>query len=256
MTKWFNTNYHYIEPELSKDQTFELSWQALFEEVAEAHSLGYKVKPVLVGPVTYLHLAKCADEQFNKFLLLERLLPVYQQVLQKLAELGVEWVQIDEPILALELSDEYRSALRTFFATLNGQGVKVLLASYFDSVKDYYEDIQQYPVAGVHFDCVAGEQDLAKLNQLTSDDQVLSLGVINGRNIWRANLSSIYNQIEPIAQSRGDNLWLAPSCSLLHTPVDLDQEEKLDAELRSWLAFLKQKAQELKLLKTATENSY
>lgn len=135
MTKWFNTNYHYIEPELSKDQTFELSWQALFEEVAEAHSLGYKVKPVLVGPVTYLHLAKCADEQFNKFLLLERLLPVYQQVLQKLAELGVEWVQIDEPILALELSDEYRSALRTFFATLNGQGVKVLLASYFDSVK-------------------------------------------------------------------------------------------------------------------------
>ncbi|TLX45651.1 5-methyltetrahydropteroyltriglutamate--homocysteine S-methyltransferase [Pseudoalteromonas phenolica] len=254
MTKWFNTNYHYIVPELSKEQTFELSWQALFEEVAEAHSLGYKVKPVLVGPVTYLHLAKCADEPFNKLSLLERLLPVYQQVLQKLAELGVEWVQIDEPILALELSDEYRSALRTSFATLNGQGVKVLLASYFDSVKDYYEDIQQYPVAGVHFDCVAGEQDLTKLNQLLNDDQVLSLGVINGRNIWRADLSSIYDQIEPIAQSRGDNLWLAPSCSLLHTPVDLDQEEKLDAELRSWLAFSKQKAQELKLLKTAIEN--
>jgi len=254
MTKWFNTNYHYIVPELSKEQTFELSWQALFEEVAEAHSLGYKVKPVLVGPVTYLHLAKCADEPFNKLSLLEKLLPVYQQVLQKLAELGVEWVQIDEPILALELSDEYRSALGTSLAALNKQGVKILLASYFDSVKDYYEDIQQYPVAGVHFDCVAGEQDLAKLNQLLNDDQVLSLGVINGRNIWRADLSSIYEQIEPIAQSRGDNLWLAPSCSLLHTPVDLDQEEKLDVELRSWLAFAKQKAQELKLLKTAIGN--
>ncbi|TMO54064.1 5-methyltetrahydropteroyltriglutamate--homocysteine S-methyltransferase [Pseudoalteromonas phenolica] len=254
MTKWFNTNYHYIVPELSKDQSFGLSWQALFEEVGEAHSLGYKVKPVLVGPITYLHLAKCADESFNKLSLLDKLLPVYQQVLKKLAELGVEWVQVDEPVLALELPEEYRSALNTSLAALNEQGVKILLASYFDSVKDYYEDIQHYPVAGVHFDCVAGEQDLAKLNQLLNDEQVLSLGLINGRNIWRADLSSIYNQIEPIAQSRGDNLWLAPSCSLLHTPVDLEQEDKLDAEIRDWLAFAKQKLQELKLLKSAIEN--
>ncbi|ALO41579.1 5-methyltetrahydropteroyltriglutamate--homocysteine S-methyltransferase [Pseudoalteromonas phenolica] len=254
MTKWFNTNYHYIVPELSKDQSFGLSWQALFEEVGEAHSLGYKVKPVLVGPITYLHLAKCADESFNKLSLLDKLLPVYQQVLKKLAELGVEWVQVDEPVLALELPEEYRSALNTSLAALNEQGVKILLASYFDSVKDYYEDIQHYPVAGVHFDCVAGEQDLAKLNQLLNDEQVLSLGLINGRNIWRADLSSIYNQIEPIAQSRGDNLWLAPSCSLLHTPVDLEQEDKLDAEIRDWLAFAKQKLQELKLLKLAIEN--
>ncbi|WP_404339438.1 5-methyltetrahydropteroyltriglutamate--homocysteine S-methyltransferase [Pseudoalteromonas mariniglutinosa] len=254
MTKWFNTNYHYIVPELSAEQTFKLTWTELFTQVTEAQQLGHTVKAVLLGPVSYLHLAKCAGKEFNKLTLLEKLLPVYQQVLAKLAQQGVEWVQIDEPILALELSAEYQDALKNSVAALAGQGVKLLLASYFDSVQNYYADIASYPVDGVHFDCVAGDLDVNELDALLSEQQVLSLGVVNGRNIWRADLEAIYTNINAIAAKRGNNLWLAPSCSLLHTPVDLDEEEKLDDELRSWLAFAKQKGQELALLNSALQS--
>ncbi|CAM3645501.1 MULTISPECIES: 5-methyltetrahydropteroyltriglutamate--homocysteine S-methyltransferase [Pseudoalteromonas] len=249
MTKWFNTNYHYIVPELSCDQQFQLTWSELFEQVEQAQKLGHQAKAVLVGPVTYLYLAKCAGQEFDKLSLLEKLLPVYQQVLAKLAVQGVEWVQIDEPILTLELTQEYRDALKVSCSALAGQGVKLLLASYFDSVSDYYTDIASYPVEGVHFDCVTSDVDMLKLDSLLSSAQVLSLGVVDGRNIWRTDLETTYAKIKNIAAKRGDNLWLAPSCSLLHTPVDLEQEQELDNELRAWLAFSKQKGQELALLK-------
>ncbi|WP_105200455.1 5-methyltetrahydropteroyltriglutamate--homocysteine S-methyltransferase [Pseudoalteromonas sp. T1lg10] len=253
MTKWFNTNYHYIVPELSAEQQFALSFNELFEQVEEAQNLGHKVKPVLVGPVTYLYLAKCAGEEFDKLTLLERLLPVYQQVLAKLAAQGVEWVQIDEPILALELDTHYRSALTKSFAALANQGVKLLLATYFDEVSAYLKDISEYAIDGAHFDLVATPQNIEALDKALGEQRVLSLGVINGRNIWRADLSAIYEQVQDIAAQRGDSLWLAPSCSLLHTPVDLEQEQLLDGELKSWLAFAKQKGEELNLLKVALE---
>ncbi|OCQ18443.1 5-methyltetrahydropteroyltriglutamate--homocysteine S-methyltransferase [Pseudoalteromonas luteoviolacea] len=249
MTKWFNTNYHYIVPELTKDQVFQLSWFELFEQVKEAQQLGHTAKPVLLGPVTYLFLSKCIGEEFDKLALLERLLPVYRQVLSSLAELGVEWVQVDEPILALELSGDYRQALKISFNALANNGVKLLLASYFDSVFAYFEDIASYPVEGVHFDCISSKQDIHELDALLSDQQVLSLGVINGRNIWRSNLEEIVEQIEAVATKRREYLWLAPSCSLLHTPVDLEQEDRLDNELKTWLAFSKQKCTELTMLK-------
>ncbi|MFC3032210.1 5-methyltetrahydropteroyltriglutamate--homocysteine S-methyltransferase [Pseudoalteromonas fenneropenaei] len=253
MTKWFNTNYHYIVPELTAEQTFSLGWQELFSQVEEAQALGYQVKPVLLGPVTYLYLAKCVGGEFDKLTLLERILPVYQQVLAKLAAQGVEWVQIDEPILALELDSAYRTALKTSFAQLTAQGVKLLLASYFDGVHAHLHDIAAYPVQGVHFDCVAAEYDFTVLSELISSEQVLSLGVVNGRNIWRADLSKLFTALQPIAAVRGDLLWLAPSCSLLHCPVDLSQETQLDEELKSWLAFAVQKGAELSLLKAALE---
>lgn len=255
MTKWFNTNYHYIVPELTHDQQFQLTCTELFEQVTQAQALGHNAKVVLVGPVTYLYLAKCAGEEFDKLSLLEKLLAVYQQVFAKLAQQGIEWVQVDEPILGLELTEDYQEALKTSFRALAGQGVKLLLASYFDSVTAYFDDIAGYPVDGVHFDCVATNVDVAKLDILLSTDQVLSLGVVNGRNIWRTDLEAVFNSIKDIALKRGDNLWLAPSCSLLHTPVDLEQEEKLDDELCSWLAFAKQKGQELSLLKAALESN-
>ncbi|MCF2825391.1 5-methyltetrahydropteroyltriglutamate--homocysteine S-methyltransferase [Pseudoalteromonas sp. L23] len=253
MTKWFNTNYHYIVPELTQTQEFALTWTELFIQVEEAQLLGYRAKPVLVGPVTYLYLAKCVGQEFDKLVLLDKLLAVYQQVLAKLAAQGVEWVQIDEPILALEIDDAYRNALRRSFDALSGQGVKVLLASYFDSVQAHVEDIQSYPVEGVHFDCVTANYDLAALEEVVGQDSVLSLGIVNGRNIWRSDLEGVYQQLALVHERRGDNLWLAPSCSLLHTPVDLEQEQKLDSELKSWLAFAKQKGQELALLKNALE---
>ncbi|WP_105190718.1 5-methyltetrahydropteroyltriglutamate--homocysteine S-methyltransferase [Pseudoalteromonas sp. T1lg48] len=255
MTKWFNTNYHYIVPELSAEQQFALSFNELFEQVEEAQNLGHKVKPVLVGPVTYLYLAKCAGDEFDKLTLLERLLPVYQQVLAKLATQGVEWVQIDEPILALELDANYRSALTQSFAALANQGVKLLLATYFDEVSSYLEDISEYAIDGAHFDLVATPQNIEALDAALGEQRVLSLGVINGRNIWRADLSAIYERVKEVADRRGDSLWLAPSCSLLHTPVDLEQEQLLDGELKSWLAFAKQKGEELNLLKVALERN-
>ena len=182
MTKWFNTNYHYIVPELTENQTFEISFTELFDQVKEAQALGHQVKPVLVGPVTYLHLAKTVGE-FDKLALLPRLLTAYQHVLSKLADLSVEWVQIDEPILALELTPEYLYALTASFNKLQGQGVKLLLATYFGSVENYLDDIAAYPVDGVHFDLVAEAQDIDNINERIAKDKVLSLGVINGRNI-------------------------------------------------------------------------
>lgn len=250
MTKWFNTNYHYIVPELQQDQSFSLGFCELFSHVDEAKQHGHQVKPVLLGPVSYLYLAKCAGEEFDKLSLLAGILPVYQQVLARLAAQGVSWVQIDEPILSLELPADYQQALKTSFNALAGQGVKLLLATYFDEVSAYLDDISAYPIDGAHFDLVAAAQDVSALDSALKN-KVLSLGVINGRNIWRADLSAIYQQINQLAQQRGDTLWLAPSCSLLHTPVDLSQEQKLDPQIRSWLAFASQKGEELKLLNTA-----
>ncbi|MEJ6473580.1 5-methyltetrahydropteroyltriglutamate--homocysteine S-methyltransferase [Pseudoalteromonas piscicida] len=251
MTKWFNTNYHYIVPELTENQAFSLTWTELFEQVAEAQALGYQSKPVLLGPVTYLYLAKCAGSEFNKLSLLEGLLEVYQTVLAKLAAQGVEWVQIDEPILALEIDTAYLNALKHSFDTLSGHGVKLLLASYFDSVHGYIDEIKTYSVDGVHLDCVTADYEWELLAPIVKEDKVLSLGVINGRNIWRSDLERIYNQVVDINARLGDRLWLAPSCSLLHTPVDLDLEAELDPQIKSWLAFAKQKGQELHLLQQA-----
>ncbi|MFY8349237.1 5-methyltetrahydropteroyltriglutamate--homocysteine S-methyltransferase [Pseudoalteromonas sp. SSM20] len=249
MTKWFNTNYHYIVPELCEDQVFEISFTELFEQVKEAKLLGHNIKPVLVGPVTFLHLAK-TDTDFDKLSLLPRLLVAYQEVLSQLAELGVEWVQIDEPIFALELSEEYLEALSTSFAKLHGQGVKLLLATYFGSIEHHLDTIVNLSIDGLHLDLVAETQDIYKINHAIGNNKILSLGVINGRNIWKADLLSIYHQIKNVVSSRSD-VWLAPSCSLLHTPVDLEQESALDSEIKSWLAFAKQKGFELKLLKDA-----
>ncbi|MDP4982622.1 5-methyltetrahydropteroyltriglutamate--homocysteine S-methyltransferase [Pseudoalteromonas tunicata] len=253
MTKWFNTNYHYIVPELHAGQEFALTYTELFEQVAEAQALGHQVKPVLVGPVTYLYLAKGVGEEFDKLSLLEKLLPVYQQVLTKLASMGVDWVQIDEPILALELNEAYLTALSKSFNVLQGQGVKLLLATYFGSVTQYLPQIAQLAVDGVHLDLVAEPQSLDTISQAIGVDKVLSLGVVNGRNIWRADLSAVYEKINALVTKRAEQIWLAPSCSLLHCPVDLAQEQKLDPELKSWLAFAKQKGSELALLNTALQ---
>ncbi|ATC95166.1 5-methyltetrahydropteroyltriglutamate--homocysteine S-methyltransferase [Pseudoalteromonas tunicata] len=253
MTKWFNTNYHYIVPELHAGQEFALTYTELFEQVAEAQAIGHQVKPVLVGPVTYLYLAKGVGEEFDKLSLLEKLLPVYQQVLTKLASMGVDWVQIDEPILALELNEAYLTALSKSFNVLQGQGVKLLLATYFGSVTQYLPQITQLAVDGVHLDLVAEPQSLDTISQAIGVDKVLSLGVVNGRNIWRADLSAVYEKINALVTKRAEQIWLAPSCSLLHCPVDLAQEQKLDPELKSWLAFAKQKGSELALLNTALQ---
>ncbi|MCO7254942.1 5-methyltetrahydropteroyltriglutamate--homocysteine S-methyltransferase [Dickeya oryzae] len=248
MTKWFNTNYHYMVPEFTKGQQFKLTWTQLLDEVDEALALGHKVKPVLLGPITYLWLGKVKGEAFDRLELLSAVLPVYQQVLAELAKRDIEWVQIDEPVLALELDAEWKAAFKPAYAALQGQ-VKLLLTTYFDSIGQNLDVIKALPVQGLHVDLVHGKDDAAALNAQLPADWVLSLGVINGRNVWRADLASWFERLQPLLGKR--TLWLGSSCSLLHSPIDLSVETRLDEEVKSWFAFAIQKCQELALLTRA-----
>ncbi|QHP82247.1 5-methyltetrahydropteroyltriglutamate--homocysteine S-methyltransferase [Pectobacterium odoriferum] len=248
MTKWFNTNYHYMVPEFTKGQQFKLTWTQLLDEVDEALALGHNVKPVLLGPVTYLWLGKVKGEQFDRLSLLQDILPVYQQVLAELAKRGIEWVQIDEPALALELPQEWLAAFKPAYDALQGQ-VKLLLTTYFDSISQNLETIKTLAVQGLHIDLVHGKDDAATLSAQLPANWVLSLGVINGRNVWRADLSSWFERLQPLLGTR--DLWLGSSCSLLHSPIDLSVEVRLDDEVKSWFAFAIQKCAELSLLSQA-----
>lgn len=250
MTKWFDTNYHYIVPELSAATEFKLDASRLLEQLAEAKTQGVRAKPVIIGPVTYLWLGKAKDDS-NKLDLLERLLPAYDDLLEQLAAQGVEWVQIDEPVLVTELSAEWQNAFNLAYHHLKSSRVKLLLATYFGTLEENLYLACNLPVAGLHLDAINARGELQSLLNLLPSHKVLSLGVINGRNIWKTDLSATLDWLEPLAERLGQRLWLAPSCSLLHVPVDLASEQKLDAEIQSWLAFALQKLDELKILATA-----
>ncbi|GLQ55800.1 5-methyltetrahydropteroyltriglutamate--homocysteine S-methyltransferase [Devosia nitrariae] len=249
MTKWFDTNYHYIVPELHADTAFKLLSAKAVEEYREARSLGVETRPVLVGPVTWLSLAKAKDEGLDPFDLLDSVLSVYAELLAALKAEGAQWVQVDEPVLALDLSERQQAALQTAYARLAAVGPKIMLASYFEGLRDNLELATGLPVAGLHIDLVRAPEQLGPVLAAIGSEKVLSIGVVDGRNIWRANLP------EQIALVRGawdrlgpERLEIAPSCSLLHCPVDLDLETALDDELRSWLAFALQKLEEVAAL--------
>ncbi|WP_262264948.1 5-methyltetrahydropteroyltriglutamate--homocysteine S-methyltransferase [Pantoea dispersa] len=249
MTKWFNTNYHYIVPEFTQGQQFRLSWTQLLDEVDEALALGHTIKPVLLGPVTYLWLGKVKGDAFDRLSLLQAILPVYRQVLAELRQRGIEWVQIDEPALALELPQAWREAFKPAYDALQGE-VKLLLTTYFDSIGQNLDVIKTLPVQGLHVDLVHGKDDLEQLNQQIPADWLLSLGVINGRNVWRADLTRWFERLQPLIGQR-QQLWIGSSCSLLHSPIDLSVETRLDDEVKSWFAFALQKCTELSLLSQA-----
>jgi 5-methyltetrahydropteroyltriglutamate--homocysteine methyltransferase len=248
MTKWFNTNYHYMVPEFNQGQKFKLTWTQLLDEVDEALALGHNVKPVLLGPITYLWLGKVKGYPFNRLSLLKDILPVYQQLLTELAKRGVEWVQIDEPALVLELPAEWLAAYQSAYDALAGQ-VKLLLTTYFEGVTPNLDTITALPVQGLHVDFVQGKDDINHIHQQLPADWLLSAGVINGRNVWRTDLSAKYQQLKEITDKR--QLWVASSCSLLHSPIDLSVETRLDSEVKSWFAFALQKCGELALLTDA-----
>ncbi|MBQ0216097.1 5-methyltetrahydropteroyltriglutamate--homocysteine S-methyltransferase [Alcaligenes faecalis] len=252
MTKWFDTNYHYIVPEFTPGQSFRIARECLFEQVEEAQALGHKVKPVIPGPLTWLWLGKgdaydgLAD--VGKLALLDALLPVYEQVLARFKAQGVEWVQIDEPVLVLDLPQEWQDAFRRVYQDLNQSGLKLLLATYFDDLHENVTVLKDLPIAGVHVDAVRAPAALQAVQAVLGQDQVLSAGVISGRDIWRTDLEKTLQTLEPLKAALGERLWIAPSCSLLHVPVNVQSETGLDAELKSWLSFAVQKLDELKLL--------
>src|SRR5690606_27296529 len=248
MTKWFNTNYHYMVPEFVKGQQFKLTWTQLLDEVDEALALGHQVKPVLLGPVTYLWLGQVQGEPFERLSLLKDILPVYKQVLIELGKRGIQWVQIDEPALVLELPQAWLDAFKPAYDALTGQ-VKLLLTTYFEGVTPNLGTINKLPVQGLHVDLVHGKDDVAELHKRLPAEWLLSAGLVNGRNVWRADLTEKYAQIQNIVGKR--DLWVASSCSLLHSPIDLSVETRLDAEVKSWFAFALQKCAELALLRDA-----
>ena len=250
MTKWFDTNYHYIVPEFETGTQFKLDASRLLAQLAEAKAQGVKAKPVIIGPVTYLALGKAKDGS-DKLALLPRLLPVYAELLAILGDAGAEWVQIDEPILVTELDAAWQNAFRAAYQHLDTGAVKLLLATYFGQLQDNLPLVATLPVQGVHLDAINARDEVKALVQASPAERIISLGVVNGRNIWKTDLETTLNWLEPVAKTLGDQLWLAPSCSLLHVPVDLESEHKLDAQIRSWLAFAVQKLGEISVLAAA-----
>ncbi|MGQ0684708.1 5-methyltetrahydropteroyltriglutamate--homocysteine S-methyltransferase [Bradyrhizobium sp.] len=254
MTKWFDTNYHYMVPELKKDQRFTLASRKPIEEYEEAGALGYHTRPVLVGPVTFLKLAKSKDTGFDPLSLLDRLLPVYVEVLRELAKSGADWVQVDEPCMVLDLDETAQKALQQAYAAFAREvpQIRIMLASYFGALGGNRDIAFALPVAGLHLDLVRAPEQLDEVARI-ADDCVISLGVIDGRNIWRTDLTKVLDRIEPVIASIGkERVQIAPSCSLLHVPIDLGLESNIDPEVKSWLAFSIQKIEELAVLAAAT----
>ncbi|GKT11767.1 MAG: 5-methyltetrahydropteroyltriglutamate--homocysteine methyltransferase [Thiomicrorhabdus sp.] len=251
MKKWFDTNYHYIVPELNKNQTFHVTDTRLFDEVTEAQiiakdSPSASVKPVLIGPLTYLYLAQDKGYGQDKLTLLPELLATYQDILSRLKTQGIEWVQLDEPILGLTLSSDWQQAFEPAYKVLKKSGLKLLLTTYFETLGDHLVLVNQLPIDGLHIDGLRGGAQLSEIVEKFSADKVLSLGLIDGRNIWKTDFSKTKHIAQSAFDKWQENLWLAPSCSLLHVPVDLDSEITLDSELRNYLSFAKQKLSEVK----------
>jgi len=250
MTKWFDTNYHYIVPEFHQHTHFQLNADRLIEQIAEARAQGLTPKPVIIGPVTYLWLGKAKDNS-DRLALLESLLPVYAELLDLLTDHGVEWVQVDEPALVTDLDANWRHAFSLAYHHLKTSAPKLLVTTYFGELRENLQLACELPVAGLHLDAVSAPQEVPRVVDWLPPHKQLSLGLINGRNIWRTDLEKTLDWLEPVHEKLGNRLWLAPSCSLLHVPVDLASEERLDPEIRSWLAFAVQKLDELNVLATA-----
>lgn len=254
MTKWFDTNYHYLVPELTADQSFRIGSTRLFDEVREAQAQGHTAKVVLTGPLTYLWLGKCAGDEFQKLDLLPGLLPVYADILTQLAALGVEWVQVDEPILSLDLPVIWQAAFESVYNRLQRRDINILIANYYGPLADNLWLACHLPVAGLHIDVTRSGGEWQQVVDRLPEYKVLSLGVIDGRNIWRANLREKMALLKEAKARMGDRLWVGSSCSLQHVPVDLVREKALSSELRSWLSFAVQKLDEVAVLKAALQH--
>lgn len=251
MTKWFDTNYHYIVPEIAKHQQFKLWPNKVIEDFVEAKARGILTRPVILGPLTFLKLSKCQGEEFELLSLLQKLIPLYQDLFKQLHALGCEWVQIDEPILVTDLDANAKGAFNFVYKSFSDGCVypKIMLATYFGDIGDNLSTVLSLPVSGIHIDLTRGKGALEALLCHMKQEQVLSLGIIDGRNIWRSDLSRLVELIKPVLEKIGaGRIEIAPSCSLLHVPIDLEKESEIDNEIKPWLAFAVQKLEELNVL--------
>jgi 5-methyltetrahydropteroyltriglutamate--homocysteine methyltransferase len=266
MTKWFDTNYHYMVPEFEKSLKFKLSSSKVFDEYQEAKDLGIETRPVLIGPITYLCLGKAKYESFDQSATLDSLLDVYEQILQKLENMGASWIQLDEPILSTDLSQEIRALFGPAYERLDNaaNSMKILVTTYFDTLRENADTAFELPVAALHLDLCRGPGQANTLANNIDDiiddalsrigtEKILSLGIIDGRNIWKNDLRISLEKVQMVAADLGsERVMVAPSCSLLHVPVDLGNEKEMDEKIKSWLAFATQKINEIVTLSKGT----
>lgn len=254
MTKWFDTNYHFIVPEFNEQTTFKVASRKPFAEFTEALELGIRTKPVLLGPVSYLFLGKvqgAKNSNFDRFSLLSDLLPVYGEILKRLADQGAEWVQLDEPIFALDLDAEIKGYLQEAYTSLAKAApkLKLLVATYFGNVGQNLMSLISLPAQGFHLDLTRGAPDLDMALSLLKRDAILSLGVVDGRNVWRNHYENTVNTVHrALEKIEPERLWLAPSCSLLHVPNSLQFESKISPTIKSWMAYAQEKLHEVSTL--------
>ncbi len=254
MTKWFDTNYHYIVPEFHKGQQFNFFSSKITDEYTEAKQLGIQTKPVILGPVSYLLLGKEKEVGFDKIDLIENIVPVYVEILSKLIDLGAEWIQFDEPFLSMDLSDKEKNAFEYAYLEIRKSfpNLKVILTTYFEGLRENTELALSLPVYALHIDLVRAPEQLDELLDIVPNNLSLSLGIVDGRNIWKNDFAKSLEIIEKATEELGeDRVIIATSCSLLHSPFDLDNEkneETLPNEVKNWLAFAKQKVNEVACL--------
>ncbi|HEY5952988.1 MAG TPA: 5-methyltetrahydropteroyltriglutamate--homocysteine S-methyltransferase, partial [Terrimicrobiaceae bacterium] len=256
MTKWFDTNYHYIVPEFDAQTVFRVTATKPFDEFTEALGLGIRTKPVLIGPLTYLHLGKSVDPGFDRLDLLDRLLPVYAEILARLEGLGAQWVQLDEPILMFELGSDRRAAFLPAYRTLRAAAprLSLLLATYFGELRENRSLAASLPLDALHLDVTRASGELQEVIECLPATMSLSLGLVDGRNVWRNNFEWSLQQIDQAKRVlSAERILLAPSCSLLHSPVTLRRETLLDAEIKEWLAFAEEKLREVTQLARLAE---
>jgi len=261
MTKWYDTNYHYLVPEFEEGMTPKLSSTKIFDQYDEAKALGIETRPVIAGPATYTFLGKPQYDGFDHVEFVKGLIPVYNEILAGLAERGAQWVQIDEPIFSLDLCEIGQGAIKAAYdALVVPEGLKIITTTYFESLKDNAELAFSLPVDAIHIDLCRGSgranttsndaaKDVEQALSLIGDTKILSLGVVDGRNIWKNNIGKSLSYVEKaVAQLGSERVFVAPSCSLLHSPVDLASEVKLDDELKGWMAYATQKLDEIALI--------
>ena len=253
MTKWFDTNYHYLVPELFPGMEFRLAAEKIFNEYQEALEAGIKTMPVLIGPVSYLMLGKLPDGKPPESVLpglLEQMLPVYAGVLKRLEMMGAQWVQLDEPVFVLDLIPDSRKMLSRAYQSLaeSVSSLQLMASAYFGELRENADLFMRLPVQALHIDGVRGRHEVKRISEQLPEDKRLSVGVVNGRNVWKNDFQKSIELLRPVVSILGeDRLWISPSCSLIHTPVTL-KHETLDEEIRGWLSFAEEKLDELVIL--------
>ncbi|WP_185861192.1 5-methyltetrahydropteroyltriglutamate--homocysteine S-methyltransferase [Blattabacterium cuenoti] len=253
MTKWFNTNYHYIVPEFDKNQKFSIFSHKIFDEIEESKKILKsieKIKPVLIGPISYLFLGKEKEKSFHRMDLVENIVPVYINIIKKLKNQGINWIQLDEPILVLDMSEKEKDVFQYAYNEISRlcSEMNVLLTSYFDGISENMSIFQKVSVQALHIDLVENPYQLKKILSFFSEESkiILSLGLVDGRNIWKNNYFNSVKKIEKAIESLGESrIMIAPNCSLLHVPIDVDNEHFIHIDIKNRMSFARQKIDEL-----------